>query len=316
MSGMPPPAVLLGDLGDDGLGGQDVLGDRRRVLQRGPRDHGRVDDARGDEIDDLARGGVQAEALLRLADVVDDDAALEAGVLRDLAERLLERAQDDAGAGALVVGVGVLLDGGRGLQQRDAAAGHDALLEGGPGGLQRVLDAVLLLLHLGLGGRADLHDGDTARQLREALLELLAIEVAVGRLDLVLDLVDAAPDGLGLAGAVDDRRVVLRHDDAARTPELGQLGVLQLEAHLLGDDLAAREDGDVLQHPLAAVAEARGLDRHTGEGAAELVHDQVARASPSTSSAMIRIGLPDWMTASRTGSTSRTEPIFWLAMRM
>src|SRR3712207_9251931 len=97
-----------------------------------------------------------------------------------------------------------------------SAARHDALLEGRAGGLQRVLDAVLLLLHLRLGGRADLHDGDAARQLREALLELLAVEVGVRVLDLRLDLVDAALDRVGLAGAVDDRRGVLRHDDADR----------------------------------------------------------------------------------------------------
>ena len=41
----------------------------------------------------------------------------------------------------------------------------------------------------------------------------------------------------------------------------------------------------------------------------------VARDSPSTSSAMISSGLPDWMTCSRIGRMSRTDPIFWLAMR-
>src|SRR5436189_18743 len=76
-----------------------------------------------------------------------------------------------------------------GDQERDTTARNDALLEGGPGGLQRVLDAVLLLLHLGLGGCADLDDRDTARQLGETLLELLAIEVGVGVVDLGLDLV-------------------------------------------------------------------------------------------------------------------------------
>ena len=54
-------------------------------------------------------------------------------------------------------------------------------------------------------------------------------------------------------------------------PELRDLRVLELQAHLLGDDLATREDRDVFHHALAAIAEARGLDRHTGEGAAELV---------------------------------------------
>ena len=47
-----------------------------------------------------------------------------------------------------------------------------------------------------------------------------------------------------------------------------------------------------------------------------LLTTSVASDSPSTSSAMINSGLPLWITASSTGSTSRTEPIFWLAMRM
>src|SRR4051794_33750007 len=265
-------AVLLGRLGDDRLGGEDVLGDRGRVLQRRARHHRRVDDAGRDEVDDLAAGGVEALALLRLADVVDDDRALEAGVLRDLAGRLLERAQDDLRAGLLIL-VAELIEVDRrgGLEQRHAAARHDALLEGRAGRLQRVLDAVLLLLHLRLGGRADLHDGDAAGELGEALLELLAIEVRVGVLDLRLDLVDAALDGVGRTGAVDDRRRVLRDHDAAGPAELRDLGVLELEAHLLGDDLAAGEDRDVLEHALAAVAEARSLNRDAGEGAAQLV---------------------------------------------
>ena len=158
-------------------------------------------------------------------------------------------------------------------EQRDAAAGDDALLEGGPRGLQRVLDAVLLLLHLGLGGRADLDDRDAAGELRQALLELLAVEVGVGVLDLGLELLDAGLDLLGVAGAVDDRRRVLVDDDLAGAAELRELRVLELEAHLLGDDLAAREDGDVLEHPLAAVAEAGSLDRDGRERAAQLVDD-------------------------------------------
>ena len=55
--------------------------------------------------------------------------------------------------------------------------------------------------------------------------------------------------------------------------ELRELRVLELEAELLGDDLAAGEDRDVLEHPLAAVAEARRLDRDGLEGAAQLVDD-------------------------------------------
>jgi hypothetical protein len=47
-----------------------------------------------------------------------------------------------------------------------------------------VLDAGLLLLHLGLGGRADLDRRDAAGELRQPLLELLAVVVDVGVLDL------------------------------------------------------------------------------------------------------------------------------------
>ena len=66
----------------------------------------------------------------------------------------------------------------------------------------------------------------------------------------------------------------LEIDHPARAPQLGDLGVGQLEAHLLGDHLAAGQDGDVLEHALAPVAEAGGLDGDAGEGAAQLVDDQ------------------------------------------
>ena len=110
-------------------------------------------------------------------------------------------------------------------------------------------------------------------ELREALLQLLAVEVGVGRLDLGLELLDPALDRLGVAGAVDDRRRVLVDDDLAGAAELRELRVLELEPELLGDHLAAGEDRDVLEHPLAAVAEARRLHGDGLEGAAQLVDD-------------------------------------------
>ena len=102
--------------------------------------------------------------------------------------------------------------------------GDDALLDGGLGGRHGVLDAVLLLLELHLGGRADLEDGDAAGQLGEALLELLAVVVGVGVLDLGLDLVDAALDVVLGAGALDDRGLVLGDDDLAGLAEQVERG--------------------------------------------------------------------------------------------
>ena len=57
-------------------------------------------------------------------------------------------------------------------------------------------------------------------------------------------------------------------------PSRSSADVLELEADLFGDDLAAGEDGDVLEHGLAALAEAGGLDRDAAEGAADLVDHQ------------------------------------------
>ena len=55
--------------------------------------------------------------------------------------------------------------------------------------------------------------------------------------------------------------------------KLSQCGVLELHAEVGRDDLTAGQDGDVLQHFLAAVAEAGRLDAHAGERAAQLVED-------------------------------------------
>ena len=106
-------------------------------------------------------------------------------------------------------------------KKRHATAGHDALFEGRPGRRECVLDAVLLLLELRLGRGADLDDGHAAGQLGEPLLELLAVEVRVGGLDLGADLVDAARDPLGLAGTVDDGGLVLGDDDLAGAARAG-----------------------------------------------------------------------------------------------
>src|SRR5213592_4831868 len=151
---------LFGWLSDDRLGHEDVLRDRSGVLQRRARDHRRVDDARLNQVFDLVRVDVQALALGGSTHLVHDDRALEPCVVGELAERLLERADDDLRARALIrIVEAVQLDRLGRVQERDTAARDDALLERGPSCLQRVLDTVLLLLHLGLGRSADLDDG-------------------------------------------------------------------------------------------------------------------------------------------------------------
>ena len=57
----------------------------------------------------------------------------------------------------------------RGIEQRHAAAGDDAFLDRGAGRVHGVVDAILALLHLDLGGAADPDDRHAAGELGQPL---------------------------------------------------------------------------------------------------------------------------------------------------
>ena len=267
--------VVLRLVDDQGLGRQQHAGDRGGVDERGAGDLDRVEDALGDQVAVLLGGGVVAGADATLADLGDHDVAVDAAVLGDPAQRLVGGLAHDAHTGGLVTGQPeVPVEHGDGVDQRGATAGDDALLDRGARRGDGVLDAVLLLLQLHLGGGADLDHAHAAGELGEPLLELLAVPVGVGVLDLGLDLVDAALDLGRVTGTVDDRGVVLGDDDAPGLAEHLEADLVQLETDLGGDDLTTGQGRDVLHHRLAAVAEGRALDRDGVEGAADLVDDQ------------------------------------------
>src|SRR3546814_9218829 len=77
------------------------------------------------------------------------------------------------------------------------------------------------------------------------------------RSNLRLDFLDARGDAFLLAGAVDDGGVFLLDLDLLGGAEIGQRGLLDRQAELLGDHRAAGEDGDVLEHFLATIAKAQ-----------------------------------------------------------
>ena len=72
----------------------------------------------------------------------------------------------------------------------------------------------------------------------------------------------------------DDDGVFLGDLDLTSLTQLRNLNVLQLQTQLGGNDLAAGQDGDILQHLLAAVAETGRLDGNAGEGSAQFVQNQ------------------------------------------
>ena len=235
MPSMPPGAGGGGggDVGDHGFRHEQEAGDGGGVFEGAAGDLGRVDDARLEHVDVFAGGDVVAVGAGAVADVADDDGAVDAGVLGQLPQRGFAGAADDLDADA---GVAVELDvlqGGLGADEGDAAAGDDAFLDRGAGGVEGVFDAGLLFLHLGLGGGADVDDGDAAGELGAALLELLAIVVGGGLVNLAGDLVDAGLDGGGVVVVGDDGGVLLVDGDPLGAAEVGQRDGFELEAEVV-----------------------------------------------------------------------------------
>ena len=140
--------------------------------------------------------------------------------------------------------------------------------------MQGVFHASLLFLHFDLGSGTDLNEGYTASELGNAFLKLFTIVVARSGFDLLTDLGDTAFDSLSVAGAVNDRRGFLGDFNALGRTQLFEGCLFEREAEVRRDDRCAREHSDVFAHGLAAVAEARSLDSHNLEDAADGVHHE------------------------------------------
>src|SRR6267143_953244 len=267
--------VVFLELGHQCFGGEHEAGDGRGVLQREASDLGRVNDASLDEANVFTGVRVEAEVIiLGLADFADDHGAFEAGVEGDLTARLFERALYDANTHRFVVVQLQLVDCVQAAQQRRAAAGNDAFLDSRAGCVHGVLNTSLLFLQLGFGRSTNLDDGNATDEFRQAFLELLAVVVGGGVFHLEADLLDAAFDFAGFAAAFDDGGVVLVDGELLGFAQVLDLDVLELDAEVFGDGLTAGQNRDVLEHGLAAIAKARGLDGGALQGAAQLVHHE------------------------------------------
>src|SRR4029077_3970104 len=237
---------------------------------------GRIDNALRDQVDIFAGLRVKAVGILVLfQDLADDDRAVFTGVDRDLASRPGQRLAHDLNAGLLVVVLGAqALEVLGGAEQGDAAAGQNAFFYSRAGRMHRVINTILALLHLDLGGAADADHRNAASELGQPLLQLLTVVVRGGFLDLRLDLRYAAFDVDLLAGTMHDGGVFLVDHHLLGAAEHVDRDVLELDAEIFTDRLATGEDRDVLQHRFAAVAEARRFHRCDLEATAQLVDDE------------------------------------------
>src|ERR1017187_369536 len=267
--------LVFRNLADEGFGGQHQGRDRACVLQGGARHLGGIDDAGLDQVFELVGLSVVAEVVvLRLAHAAHDDCTFFTGVDHDLTQGLFQSAAHDVGTDLLVAFQVQAFDRSRTTQKGHAASGYDAFLDCSAGSMHGIFDAGFLFLHFGLGRGADFNDGNAAHKLRQPLLQLLFVVVARGLFDLAANFLHAARNVFCLALSLDDGGVVLVDGDFLGLAEIGHGHVLQLDAEVFGDGLAAGQDCDVLQHGLAAIAKARGLDGSDIQSSAELVHDQ------------------------------------------
>ena len=163
---------------------------------------------------------------------------------------------------------------GTSTQQRHTAACHDAFFNRGTGRMQRVFDASLLLLHFDFSSRTDLDQGYAARQFGNTFLQLFLVVIGSRLFDLQTNLLDASFDVGSGTGTVDDGGVFLADFDTLGLTELSQRCLLEGQTDFFGDNLTTGQDGDVFEHGLAAIAEARRLDGTGLENATDVVDHQ------------------------------------------
>src|SRR5439155_12824069 len=245
------------------------------VLQRGAGDFLWIDYARLHQVFVLPGGNVVTFVALAALDFLHHDRAFDTGVVRQRARRILHGALDDIHADALVV---VLrfdrIHRRQATQQRDPAAGHNPFFDGRAGRVQRIFDPCFLFLHLGLGGRPNVDDGDATGELGQPFLQLLAVVFGRGLFDLPANLIHAALDFGALAVALNERGVFPVHRDVLDPAEFFQSQALQLDAEVFADEFAAGQDGDVFAQGFAPITEARGFDGTHIERATEFVHHE------------------------------------------
>ena len=205
---------------------------------------------------------------------------------------------------------------GDNVEQSDAAARNDALFDSCARCLQRVLDAGLLLLEPGLGCSTDLEHCHAAGELGEALLELLAVEVGLGAIELGLDLGDAVLNILLIARAVDDERIFCDSLTVFAVPSMSMVTSASVIPRSLETTVAPVTAAMSSRMRLWLIAEAGGLDGNAVEGAAQLVEQDGGKCFASTSSATRNSGRPVLMIDSSSETISWMLVTFWSVSRM
>ena len=162
----------------------------------------------------------------------------------------------DLHAGALVAveGCGQRIQAVGELQQGAAAAGNDALLDSGTGGIQGIFDPQFAVFQFRFRRCTDLDHGHAAGQLGDPLLKFFAVVIGFGGLQLTSDRTNALAHRLAMVVGGDNRGVLLADGDAARFAEILEGHFVEGHRLVFADQRAAGEDGDIGKGGLAAFA--------------------------------------------------------------
>ncbi len=144
--------------------------------------------------------------------------------------------------------------------QGNATSRYNAFLYGGAGSVQGVFNPGLLLFHLNLGGSANLDYGNTTSQFGYAFLQLLTVIIRAGLLDLGAYLLNPVFDIFLRACTIDNDGLVLGYLNLLGGTQLIQTSLVQRQTNLFRDHGSTGQDSDILQHGLATITEARGLN--------------------------------------------------------
>ena len=222
----------------------------------------------------MAGEGVVAKTAA--ADFLDHHIAVGTGIRRDLTDRGGERTLDDLDTGALIpsqFGGQAAQPIGQ-LQQQAAPTGHDALFDGSAGGVEGILNPQLAIAQFGFGGSAHLDHGHTTGQLGDPFVQLFAVVVRIGGLQLPFDRCHPLAYGCFACLIGHDRGLVLGDRDPVGPAQILKGGALQAHRPVFGNHLAAGQHGDVLEHGLAPIAETRCPDCGHLQHSAGLVDHQ------------------------------------------
>ena len=167
--------------------------------------------------------------------------------------------------------------GGNAAHKTHAATSDHAFGHGRARRMKRVFNAALLFFQFRFAACANFNLRNAAGQFGQTFLQLLTVVVAISLIHLAANLLATILDGLGAAGAFNNRCVVGVNGDLLHLTKLRNGDLVQINSKILHDGLTTSQNGQIFKHGLAAIAVTRRLDRAHIQHAAHLINDKRAQ---------------------------------------